>query len=78
MGENIRIRDALGLKYYSALKLKHRTYGYLNVLPRQYITYLKQNHCSLDAQAIKELKLKAHYTRPWDRSNNERLEAFPQ
>ena len=53
MGENIR--DALNLEYYSALKHV------------QCMTYLEQNHCPLDAQAIKELK--AHYTRPWDRSN---------
>ena len=46
------------------------------MLPRQCITYLEQNHCQLNAQAIKELK--AHYVRPCDRSNNVQLEAFPR
>ena len=67
IGDNIR--DALDLEFYSALK--HRTYEYINVLPRQYIEHLELRHCPLDNMAIKELKDK--YYRGWERSSNEQL-----
>ena len=51
------MHDALDHEFYSALE--HDTYGYLKVLPRDYMANLEANHCLFDITAVNELK--THY-----------------
>ena len=69
-GENMR--DALDMEFYSGLE--HEDYGYLNILPREYLDHLEQEYCPLDVIAIDEVK--NHALRGWERNANERLSKF--
>ena len=45
-GVSNNFRDALDLKFYSALE--HADHGYINVLPREYIVHFETDHCPID------------------------------
>ena len=60
-GVSLNIRNALDLEFFELLQ--HARYNYLKVLPREYITNLKTNHCPIDVNTIVELK--AHYNKGW-------------
>ena len=63
-------RDALDLKFYSALE--HADYGDIDVLPREYIVYLETDHCPMDVSVIEDIK--AQYYR--GKETDERLSKF--
>ena len=69
-GVSANIRDALDLEFYSALE--HADYGYIDVLPREYIVHLETDHCPMDVAAIKDIK--AQYYR--GKGTDERLSKF--
>ena len=48
------IYDALEFEFFESLQ--HARYKYLKVLPQEYITKLKTNHCPIDVNKILELK----------------------
>ena len=62
--------DTLDLEFYSALE--HADYGYINVLPCEYIVHLETEHCPMDPTAIKDIK--GHYYRR--KETHERLRKF--
>ena len=45
---------ALDLEFHSALE--HADYGYINVLPREYIDHLEADHCPMDVSVIDDMK----------------------
>ena len=65
-GVRENIHDALDLDFLESLK--HTRYNYLKVLPREYTTNLKTNHCPLDVNKIAGMK--AHYNRGWESDEN--------
>ena len=69
---NENIMDALDLEYYQGLR--HSSYKYINIPPREFITNLETNFCSLDVNAV--AKMKAHCYRGWE--TNEPLVQFPK
>ena len=69
-GVSENFRDALDLEFYSALE--HADYGYINVLPREYIDHLETDHCPMDVSAIDDIK--ANYYR--GKGMDERLSKF--
>ena len=55
MGVSANFRDALDLEFYSALE--HADYGYIHVLPREYIDHLETDHCPMGVSAIDDIKV---------------------
>ena len=66
------IRRSIDSKFYE--DLEHVSYGYDDVLPRDYIHHLEDEHCPLDEQAIK--KVRDHYFRGWERNKTPRPEGL--
>ena len=71
-GASELIRNALDSEYYD--DLDHVQYGYDDVLPRDFIEHLKDEHCPLDEQAVKDAR--KHYFRGWERSKSPRPEGI--
>ena len=55
------IRDALDLECYK--DLKHSEYGYIDVVPVEYLLHLESEHSPCDGEAVKECP--DHYVRGW-------------
>ena len=70
-GVNENIMDALDLEFFQGLR--HSTYKFMKVLPRQFFTNLETKFCPLDVNA--RAKLKKRYFRGWDQG--EQLVRFP-
>ena len=71
-GASELIRNALDSEYYD--DLDHVQYGYDDVLPRDFIEHLEDEHCPLDEQAVKDAR--KHYFRGWERSKSPRPEGI--
>ena len=69
-GVSNNFRDALDLEFYSVLE--HADYGYIDVLPREYIVHLETDHCPMDVSAIEDVK--AQYYR--GKGTDKRLSKF--
>ena len=58
-GASELIRRTLDNEFYE--DLEHVVYGYDDVLPREFIEHLEEEHCPLDERATKEAR--DHYFR---------------
>ena len=63
-GASELIRRTLDSEFYE--DLEHVVYGYDDVLPREFIEHLEEEHCPLDERATKEAR--DHYFRGWERN----------
>ena len=65
-GVSENIRDTIDLGFFEWMQ--HKRYNYLKVLPREYITNVKTQHCPLNVNKIVELK--AHCNKGWESNEN--------